>query len=439
MTDTFPTQSFSKSRRGSVSTPCLVSLPPSSTDKTRAAFASVFGLKTAPLTTFAPTQVGIASFLTNEVLLLIFRHIMDRKSILNCSLVSTYWHGPARLELARIVQDMPFNGQGLLHAIRTRFAHDTFPILSMAVFDKLVSNLSEVYYRSNPETEQVFAPAHAPDLLYNLIWTLLFIDQESRNPHAQPKVTCRYFVRQMQREGAGYPLEYFDKRVLKNIYNDIRTQPLLPAPHMIRALSTGLGSNEEYNEGQDDEDTRVQGQGHTGTSPPSRSHQLSSGSFMNLVGSIKLASFKRISRWWGRVRDASENDNQTGSTSQFEFPTLSSGQVSSEVIDTAMLAPAVVPERPLLSLSAFPQGSTSSLSLRSMFGKSDLSINQSEGSGSLSVLNRGFTTVPHGWHVDGDGLDKVVRFAPATKPSTLGSKFIVLQSADLMVGHEPDD
>lgn len=98
---------------------------------------------------------------------------------------------------------------------RTRFVHDTFPTLSMAVFDRLVSNLSEVYFHSNPETKQVFAPAHAPDLLYNLIWTLLFIDQEFRNPRAQSKVTCRYFVRLMQREGSGYPLEFFDKRALK--------------------------------------------------------------------------------------------------------------------------------------------------------------------------------------------------------------------------------
>lgn len=85
----------------------------------------------------------------------------------------------------------------------------------MAVFDRLVSNLAEVYYHSNPETKQVFTPGHPPDLLYNLIWTLLFIDQEFRNPLAQSKVTCRYFVRLMQRESAGYPLEFFDKRVLK--------------------------------------------------------------------------------------------------------------------------------------------------------------------------------------------------------------------------------
>lgn len=85
----------------------------------------------------------------------------------------------------------------------------------MAVFDKLVSNLAEVYYHSNPEAKQVFTPGHLPDLLYNLIWIFLFIDQEFRNPRAQPKVTCRYFVRLMQREGTGYPLECFDKRVLK--------------------------------------------------------------------------------------------------------------------------------------------------------------------------------------------------------------------------------
>ncbi|KAF9324605.1 hypothetical protein BG006_000387 [Podila minutissima] len=292
-------KAFPKSHRGSVSTPCLVSLPTSSIEKTRAAFA-VFGLKTTPLTTFTPTKVEIASFLANEILSLVFRHVMDRKSILNCSLVCAHWHDPARLELARMVQDMPFNGQGLLHAIRTRFAHDTFPILSMAVFDKLVSNLSEVYYHSNPVIKQVFAPAHAPDLLYNLIWTFFFIDQEFRNPRAQPKVTCRYFVRLMQREGAGYPLEYFDKRVLK--------------------------------------------------------------------------------------------------------------------------------------------GSTSTLPVRSMFGKSDSCVNQSEDSVTTStIMTRGFATIPHGWHIEGDGLDKVVRFPPATKPSTLGSKFIVLQSADLMVDQEPDD
>ncbi|KAF9319131.1 hypothetical protein BG003_009830 [Podila horticola] len=308
----------------------------------------------------------------------------------------------------------------------------------MAVFDRLVSNLSEVYFHSNPETKQVFAPAHAPDLLYNLIWTLLFIDQEFRNPRAQSKVTCRYFVRLMQREGSGYPLEFFDKRALKNIYNDIRSQPLLPAPHMIKALDTG--SNEENSEGLEDENAQLQERGYiTETSPPPRSRQLSSGSFMNLAGSIKLASFKRVLRWWRSVRDESENEFQTGSTSQLELPSLPSGPLSSDGIDTTVPAPSLVcPER-LSSSSTFPQGSTSTLIVRPMFGKSEMSINKSEGSGSASTMTRGFTTVSHGWHIEGDGLDMAVRFPQATKPSSLGSKFVVLRSADLMVDQELDN
>ena len=63
-------------------------------------------------------EIAAAISNANEILSLIFRNLMDRKSILNCSLVSTHWHGPARTELARITQDMPFNGQGLVHAIR---------------------------------------------------------------------------------------------------------------------------------------------------------------------------------------------------------------------------------------------------------------------------------------------------------------------------------
>ncbi|KFH65751.1 hypothetical protein MVEG_07855 [Podila verticillata NRRL 6337] len=305
----------------------------------------------------------------------------------------------------------------------------------MVVFDRLVSNLADVYYHSNPEAKQVLASEHPPDLLYSLIWTLIFIDQNFRDPRPQSKVTCRYFVRLMQREGAGYPLECFDKRVLKNIYNDIRSRPLLPAPHMIRAQNAELGSNEEQNEGhEDDDDAQAQGP------PPNRSRQLSSGSFMNL-GSITLnASFKRVSRWWRNAREDSGNEPPSGSTSQLELPSLLSDPVSSEEIVSNTLVPSS--QRSLLSSSStFPQGSTSisAFSIRSMFGSiSNLSINRSDGFASM-ILTRGFTAIPYGWHAEGDGLDNVVRFPQATKPSTLGSKFAVLQFADLMVGQEPDE
>ncbi|KAI8595438.1 hypothetical protein EDD21DRAFT_41501 [Dissophora ornata] len=181
----------------------------------------------------------------------------------------------------------------------------------MSIFDKLVSNLSELYYHSNPETQQIFAPEHPPDMLYHLFWTFLFIDQEFRNPRARPKVTCNYFVRLLQNEGGGYPRQYFDKKVLKNIYHDIRSRPLLPAPHLIRALqevdTPGLTNNNNNininnSNNNDGAASYQQQQGVTGPAP----HQRRSSSFLNLAHSIKLEdSFKRVRRWWGNSREES--------------------------------------------------------------------------------------------------------------------------------------
>ncbi|KAF9283494.1 hypothetical protein BGZ88_010452 [Linnemannia elongata] len=245
---------------------------------------------------------------------------MDRKSILNCSLVSTHWHGPARVELTRLVQDMPFNGFGLVHAIRMRFAEDTFPFLSMTLFDKHVCDLSQLYYHSNPDTKEVFAPAHAPDMLYHLFWTFLFIDQEFRHPKARPKVTCAYFVRLLRNEGGGYPRKYFDKKVLKNIYNDIRSQPLLPAPHLIRALQDVEGpfSNTTGENIPAGGLPTPPATNSSGTRPTvTRSRQSS---FKNLAGSLRFEeSIRRIQQWWRTVRDEGDQ-NQVGWVSHVDPP-----------------------------------------------------------------------------------------------------------------------
>ncbi|GJJ73258.1 hypothetical protein EMPS_05616 [Entomortierella parvispora] len=295
---------------------------------------------------------GVATFLANEILLLIFRHIMDRKSILNCSLVSSHWHGPARSELERLVQDMPFNGQGLVHAIRTRFASDSFPFLSMALFDKLVCNLSELYYLSNPETKAVFAPAHAPDMLYHLFWTFLFIDQEFRNTRSRPKVTCNYFVHLLQNEGGGYPREYFDKKVLKSIYNDIKARPLLPAPHLIRAFQDVDGPISQTNNttagdppdggslartGNGNRDGHHQPiqQSSSSSSTASRPgvHSRQS-SLMDIASSIRYESFGRLRRWWRHVREDADQ-NQIGWVSHLETPFSSTSTIQARHPPTA--------------------------------------------------------------------------------------------------------
>ncbi|KAF9116950.1 hypothetical protein BGX27_008098 [Mortierella sp. AM989] len=345
---------------------------------------------------------------------------MDRKSILNCSLVSIHWHGPARAELVRITQDMPFNGQGLVHAIRARFAGDTFPFLSMAVFDKLVCNLSELYYHSNPETKEVFAPVNAPDMLYHLFWTFLFIDQEFRNPRTRPKVTCNYFVRLLQNEGGGYPRHFFDKKTLKGV--------------------EGSNGNEVEGTSSRTRDTR-----------PTMYRRQSS--FMNLANSIKLEEpFKRVKKWWRNVRDEGEQ-NQVGWVSHLDSSEILSSYDSQQ--DTGVLTDASVSYQAQLEASSptnsfqTPQSGSSvpiqdipspGRSLRSRFGaKSDLAINKSSldvGSSHLRsspILSQGFTTVAYGWHPEGDGLDDVVCFPKAKGPSTLGAQHQILQCSELLL------
>ncbi|KAF9430793.1 hypothetical protein BGZ94_003843 [Podila epigama] len=353
----------------------------------------------------------------------------------------------------------------------------------MAVFDNLVSNLSQVYCQSNPETIEAFAPADPVEKLYHLIWTFLFIDQEFRNPRARTKVTCTFFVKLLQREGGGasegYPRHYFDKQVLKNIYNDIRARPLLPAPHLIRALqdisNVDTGQEQALNDANNPDhggggpNNLVPDVGISSSTP--RARHLSNGSFRNLAGAIKLdASFKRVIRWWRIVREESDNElvrpelsTPIGVESQNTLETSSANNPTSSPTlesvttgtNTALSPPSMSvadqQERPLLrhSVSASVSNSstfTSPLSIRSVFGraKSELALNKTAVSRSQCYISdpiffRGYSSKSHGWHAEGDGLDRLVRFPHVTRQSRLGSHFVILQAADLMEGQEPDD
>ncbi|KAG0227312.1 hypothetical protein BGX31_007034 [Mortierella sp. GBA43] len=411
---------------------------------------------------------------------------MDRKSILNCSLVSTHWHGPARIELARMMQDMPYNGQGLVHAIRTRFANDTFPFVSMAQFDKLVCNLSEIYYHSNPETKEVFAPAYPPDILYQLFWTFLFIDQEFRNPRTRPKVTCSYFVRLLQEEEAGYPRHYFDKKVLKSIYNDIKSKPLLPAPHLIRAWQEGDVSTHHNNNNPDPIDNSGSSNTAGGRRPTMRPRHSS---FLSLANAMKLEEpFKRVRRWWKSARDELvDRNHQLGRTSP-HLEVLGSHSLDGdpeqdpsapvEDLETSAAPSSSNPGHtpgdspppsnstfltppssssmtsrhlPRSNSSTLPEGAPSSgpRSFRSRFGAtSDFELNKGSVTTAAEtttcraeyvpspILTKGFTSVAYGWHAEGDGLDQLISFPKPKRPSTLGPQFHTLQCSDLM---DPDD
>ncbi|KAG9067587.1 hypothetical protein KI688_012372 [Linnemannia hyalina] len=304
----------------------------------------------------------------------------------------------------------------------------------MTLFDKHVCDLSQLYYHSNPDTKDVFAPAYAPDMLYHLFWTFLFIDQEFRHPKARPKVTCAYFVRLLRNEGGGYPRKYFDKKVLKSIYNDIRSRPLLPAPHVIRALQDVEGPPPNTTGDNIPAGHPTPPASNSSSTRPAATRSQQS-SFMSFASSLRFEeSIRRIQQWWRTEGD----QNQVGWVSHVDPPvTLTTDAESGTdgplpeagdengAIESAQLS--VTSQRPSNS-STFPHGSLSTLdqSIRMTFGsKSDMALDHSNHGGQKdsntsqkwAVMNQGYTTVSNGWRAEGDGLDRVVRFPKPTNPS----------------------
>ncbi|KAG0232270.1 hypothetical protein BGW41_001913 [Actinomortierella wolfii] len=387
----------------------------------------------------------IAATMAPEILSWTFRHLMDRKSILNCGLVCRRWYGPAREELAHLLRDMPYNGQGLIQAIRTRFVSETLSTLSVFVFDKLLWNLAEVYYYSNPDTKAIFAPQYPPDMLYHLFWTFLFVDQEFRNPRTKSKVNSAYYIRLLQGEGCGYPKQHFHKKVFKNIFNDIRAKPLLPSPHLIQSL-------------------QALGDGHGGLGGATASSSL----FMRFSGSLRIDdSLRRIRRWWRSMREigsqinsgpALEGSGSSTSTinamtrvSNFSNGGTCSSQDTSEVlrvsdIDSRLLDPKDLTKSSLSGSHQDSCGSRSTLSSpalhrSSLFNgsgsKSDVSTHHQH---HLPFMNDGFTSVGFGWHPDGDGLDGVVKLPFSEKPSRLGDQHQIMKAASFVaeINHYED-
>ncbi|KAF9161291.1 hypothetical protein DFQ26_004692 [Actinomortierella ambigua] len=398
----------------------------------------------------------MAATIAPEILSWTFRHLMDRKSLLNCSLVCRSWHGPARGELVHFLRDMPYNGQGLVQAIRTRFTSETITSLSVFAFDKLLWNLAEVYYHSNPETKAIFAPQYPPDMLYHLFWTFLFVDQEFRNPRTKSKVNSGYYIRLLQGEGCTYPKPHFHKKVFKNIFNNIRAKPLLPTPHLIQTL-------------------QVLGEGHGGGAAALNSL------FMRFSGSLRIEdSLRKVRQWWRNMREIGAQISSTsmppstsssldvggggggggGSTATMASSTgtLFDTKDSSRTfdVDTPLFESNDFSQMPVFT-SYHPQqqqhhetGSRSTLSSPalhrySLFGgsasgsRSDACLHQHHSHYHNTYLyqhppfmNLGFTSVRFGWHPEGDGLDNVVRLPFSEEPSRLGDQHRVLQASSIV-------
>ncbi|KAF9577418.1 hypothetical protein BGW38_007380, partial [Lunasporangiospora selenospora] len=178
-------------------------------------------------------------------------------------------------------------------------------------------------------------------------------------------------------EGGGYPKEYFDKKVLKNIYNDIRARPLLPAPHLIRALQEVDGvthgtvaihptlptptptpiptGTEETTDNPPAPARRASNIHWTGSASGSASGAAGSSSsnigmglrqssFHGLTSAMRLEEpFKRMRRWWRFVREdydrqhtveeaLAEEQAQGGQGTNRESPPLQQEELSKQTM-----------------------------------------------------------------------------------------------------------
>ena len=192
-------------------------------------------------------------------------------------------------------------------------------------------------------------------------------------------------------------------------------------------------------------------------------------SFMGLANSMKLEEpFKRIRRWWKSAREEQGERNQLSQMSSqldtlgiasegdgdqdLSAPTDDLEGIGTETAPSSSSSPryredspppppsSLPPGRlPRSNSSILPQGvsSTAPRSFRSRFGATsdpDLNKRAMETTNHVPslILTRGFTTIPHGWLPEGDGLDQLIRFPKPKRPSTLGPDFHILQSSDLM-------
>lgn len=252
----------------------------------------------------------------------------------------------------------------------------------------------------------------------------------------------------------------------QNIYNDIKSKPLLPSPHLIRAwqeVDVASGSNSDPA---------------AGSGRPSMRSRHSS--FLGLANSMILEEpFKRVRRWWKSAREELGDRNQgrmsppmsppatvlEGDGEQdfsipsddLERPMLLSSSSGSHLEDSPRLDSTPVCTPPLSMTSRLPPGSNSSTlsqgvpspprSFRSRFGMaSDVDLNKSVAENSSRVeyvpspiLTRGYTTVSHEWRPEGDGLDHLVCFPKSKKASSLGSQYVILQCSDLMLEEDAED
>ncbi|KAJ1960693.1 hypothetical protein IWQ62_004132 [Dispira parvispora] len=160
--------------------------------------------------------------LPREILYRILSYVESPKDLVVCSQVCNTWRFPALVTYRNIMRIYPYANMSLLRALRKRLRKHRGPS-TMKTLDDIIYDLSEEYYRGNPDLKAKFHPDDPIRAIYFLLWTFLYIDREFRNPAVKPKVSCEYFIKLVQRNYQ----KFYTSATLKNIYKDIKHLPIL--------------------------------------------------------------------------------------------------------------------------------------------------------------------------------------------------------------------
>ncbi|KAL1925410.1 uncharacterized protein VTP21DRAFT_293 [Calcarisporiella thermophila] len=183
------------------------------------------------LSAHSPGEPSHAQLLPPEILVEIFKYLWSTFDLREVSRVCRSWRPCAEDAIRRLALEHPLACVSLPDAIRIYFGRGALPACLLR-YNNDVWNLAVQYCRQNPGTHNAIFPFNAPDIIYNLLWQILHVDYQLRNIRIdkEKKISATDFTKLIKQD-PNYPRGLFSKRVLNQIYEEIKRRPLLTHPH----------------------------------------------------------------------------------------------------------------------------------------------------------------------------------------------------------------
>ncbi|KAJ9087246.1 hypothetical protein DSO57_1034979 [Entomophthora muscae] len=161
--------------------------------------------------------------LPKEILETIFSYLSSPRDMIVCTLTCQLWRYPAQNVLNRLMKYRPYAGLPMLKSLRMCLRKSNVSMKSSSLLHDVISQLTSDYYLCNPYIYSKFFPKTPEIMVNHLFWIFLFLDREFRST-SRRRVSCNRFIKLIH---LGI-LDDIDKETLKALYQDIKSEPLIP-------------------------------------------------------------------------------------------------------------------------------------------------------------------------------------------------------------------